>query len=107
MKWCGKQNARAGEDHEAPNFVPAVNCCFVFHLCLALSGGAVTAAAPATRRGYVQETLHVVTISDPYRWLEDQESTETRAWINQQNEYTHKLLDSWPGRARLEKRLSE
>ncbi|HKM46272.1 MAG TPA: prolyl oligopeptidase family serine peptidase, partial [Terriglobales bacterium] len=74
---------------------------------LAQSGGAVTAAAPATRRGDVQETLHGVTISDPYRWLEDQESTETRAWINQQNEYTHKLLDSWPGRARLEKRLSE
>ena len=74
---------------------------------LAQSAGAVTAAAPATRRGDVQETLHGVAISDPYRWLEDQESTETRAWINQQNEYTHKLLDSWPGRERLEKRLSE
>ncbi len=74
---------------------------------LAQSAGAVTAATPATRRGDLQETLHGVTISDPYRWLEDQESPETRAWINQQNEYTHKLLDSWPGRERLEKRLAE
>jgi prolyl oligopeptidase len=74
---------------------------------LAQSAGAITAAAPATRRGDVQETLHGVTISDPYRWLEDQTAPETRAWINQQNEYTHKLLDSWPGRGRLEKRLAE
>ena len=66
----------------------------------------VTSAPPATRRGDVQETLHGVTVSDPYCWLEDQESPETRAWINQQNDYTHKLLDSLPGRDRLEQRVS-
>jgi prolyl oligopeptidase len=77
------------------NFAPAQNA------------GAVTTAPPATRRGDVQETLHGVTISDPYRWLEDQNSPETRAWITQQNEHTHKLLDGWPGRERLEKRLAE
>lgn len=64
-------------------------------------------APPPTRRDNVQETLHGVTISDPYRWLEDQNSPETRAWITQQNEYTHTLLDAWPGRARLEKRQVE
>jgi len=74
---------------------------------LAQSADAVTAAPPATHRGDVQETLHGVMVSDPYRWLEDQNSPETRAWINQENEYTHKLLDSWPGRERLEKRLAE
>lgn len=74
---------------------------------LAQNASAITAALPATRRGDVQETLHGVTVPDPYRWLEDQDSPETRAWINQENEYTHKLLDSWPGRERLEKRLSE
>ena len=73
---------------------------------LGQSADSVTAAPPATRRGDVQETLHGVTVSDPYRWLEDQQSAETRAWINQQNEYTHKLLDSLPGREQLEKRMS-
>ncbi len=73
---------------------------------LGQSAGPVTAAPPATRRGDVQETLHGVTVSDPYRWLEDQDSTETRAWINQQNEYTHKLLDGLPGRGQLEQRVS-
>jgi len=74
---------------------------------LAQTGNSATAAPPATRRGDVQETLHGVTVSDPYRWLEDQDSAETRAWINAQNEYTHKLLDSLPGRAGLERRVSE
>ena len=74
---------------------------------LGQSAAPVLSGAPATRRGDAQETLHGVTVSDPYRWLEDQESAETRAWIMQQNEYTHKRLDSWPGRGRLEERLAE
>jgi prolyl oligopeptidase len=74
---------------------------------LAQSAGATAGKPPATNRGDVQETLHGVTIADPYRWLEDQNSPETRTWITQQNEYTHKLLDSWPGRERLQTRLAE
>ncbi len=76
-------------------------------IAFAQNGDPTAPAPPTTRRGDVQETLHGVTISDPFRWLEDQESPETRAWINQQNEYTHKLLDSLPGREQLEKRESE
>jgi prolyl oligopeptidase len=76
-------------------------------LALAQSASASAAAPPTARRGDVQETLQGVTVADPYRWLEDQESPETRAWIIQENEYTHKFLDSWPGRERLEKRISE
>lgn len=68
---------------------------------------AAPAAPPPSRQGDVRETLHGVTVADPYRWLEDQQSAETRAWITQQNEYAHKLLDKWPGRERLEKRLAE
>jgi prolyl oligopeptidase len=71
------------------------------------SSDGATTAPPTTHAGDVQETLHGVTVADPYRWLEDQDSAETRAWINQENQYTHKVLDSWPGRERLEKRLSE
>jgi len=63
--------------------------------------------SPATRRDDVQEVLHGTTISDPYRWLEDQNSPETRAWITEQNNYTHSLLDSLPGRSALENRLAE
>jgi prolyl oligopeptidase len=62
---------------------------------------------PPTARRNVQETLHGVTIADPYRWLEDQQSPETRQWITAQNAYTHTLLDEWPGRAALEKRVAQ
>jgi prolyl oligopeptidase len=61
---------------------------------------------PPARREDVQETLHGVTITDPYRWLEDQNSPETRAWITAENAYTHTQLDSWPGRSALEKRIT-
>ena len=76
-------------------------------LAFAQSAGTTAAAPPATRRGDVQENLYGVAVSDPYRWLEDQQSPETRAWITSQNEYTHKLLDNWPGRERLEGRITE
>ncbi|HEU5234481.1 MAG TPA: hypothetical protein VFU50_16595 [Terriglobales bacterium] len=62
---------------------------------------------PDTRRDNVMETMHGVAISDPYRWLEDQESPETRKWIKQQNDYTHGLLDARPGRDRLQSRFAE
>ena len=52
---------------------------------------------PKTRVDNVTETLHGVTIADPYRWLEDQDSPETRAWIDEQNRYTQSVIGSLPG----------
>lgn len=62
---------------------------------------------PSTRHDDVQETLHGVAVVDPYRWLEDQDSPETRSWIAAENSYTHARLDGWPGRSLLEKRIAE
>src|SRR5437016_5034974 len=62
---------------------------------------------PVTRRDNVTETLHGVEITDPYRWLEDQDSPETRAWIDAQNAYTKSTLSQWSGRAAVERRLTE
>ena len=63
--------------------------------------------APATRVDNVTETLHGVTITDPYRWLEDQDSPETRAWIKTQNEYTASKLGSLPVRDHIKARLTQ
>ena len=57
---------------------------------------------PPTERREVVETLHGVEIRDPYRWLEDQEAPETRAWIETQNAYTDTLLQPLPRRDELE-----
>jgi prolyl oligopeptidase len=61
--------------------------------------------APATRRDDVVDTLHGVAIADPYRWLEDGSSEETRAWTAAQNARTDAILCTIPGRAALEARL--
>jgi prolyl oligopeptidase len=62
---------------------------------------------PATRVDNFREVMHGVEIIDPYRWLEEQDSPETRAWIDAQNKYTHSLLDELPSRPLIQKRLSE
>ncbi len=61
---------------------------------------------PATRTDEVKETLHGVEIADPYRWLEDQTSPETRAWIEAQNACTESVLRKLPGREELSTRLT-
>src|SRR5258707_7688172 len=67
----------------------------------------LAAPVPKTRTDNVTETVHGVTIRDPYRWLEDQQSPETRAWIDTQNAYTRSVLDPLPGRAAISKRLED
>ncbi len=63
--------------------------------------------APPTRTDNVKERLHGVEVTDPYRWLEDQNSPETRAWIDAQNKFTQSLIGHLPGREAIEKRLGE
>src|SRR5438477_445851 len=64
------------------------------------------ALPPSAPRHEVVETLHGVKISDPYRWLEDQHSSETRGWIEAENRYTRSILGALPGRGRLEQQIS-
>lgn len=76
-------------------------------MCLPQIGGQRRPAPPSTRTDDVREVLHGVEIIDPYRWLEDQESSETRAWIDAQNQYSQAILGRLPGRELLKKRLTE
>jgi prolyl oligopeptidase len=67
----------------------------------------VVPAPPSTARDAVVENLHGVKISDPYRWLEDQQSPQTRAWIEMQNKHTQSILSTLPGRDTLEQQVSD
>src|SRR5207249_6080636 len=55
----------------------------------------------------VTEIFHGVPVTDPYRWLEDQDSPRTRAWIEEQTRYARAYLDSIPGRERIRERIRE
>ncbi|HEX9166454.1 MAG TPA: prolyl oligopeptidase family serine peptidase [Gemmatimonadales bacterium] len=62
---------------------------------------------PATRAVDHVDTYHGVRVADPYRWLEDDNSAETAAWVQAQNEVTFAYLRGLPQREPLRKRLTE
>jgi prolyl oligopeptidase len=62
---------------------------------------------PPTRRESLVETLHGVPVADPYRWLEDDHSAETTAWVAAQNALTDAYLEAIPARTRLHQRMTE
>jgi prolyl oligopeptidase len=72
----------------------------------ALAWSAARISPPPTRADNVTETLHGVKIIDPYRWLEDQDSPETRAWIDSQSKFARGYLDPLPGRSALRARIA-
>ena len=55
---------------------------------------------PAARRDDTVETLHGTEVPDPYRWLEDPHSDETKTWVAAQNVLTDEILAACPGRRR-------
>src|SRR6266581_4487997 len=62
---------------------------------------------PPTPIEPVTDVLHGVPITDPYRWLEEQNSPRTRKWLEEQTAYTRAYLDAIPGRERIRKRVSD
>ncbi|HEV7780117.1 MAG TPA: prolyl oligopeptidase family serine peptidase [Chitinophagaceae bacterium] len=62
---------------------------------------------PETKKGDVKEDYHGTQVADPYRWLEDDNSDETKAWVKAQNKVTMDYLNSLPDREKIKKRLEE
>jgi prolyl oligopeptidase len=60
---------------------------------------------PHTRRDAVVDTLHGVSVPDPYRWLEDGDDPEVQQWVADQNRYTRSALDAIPDRGIWHERL--
>jgi prolyl oligopeptidase len=77
---------------------------------LAFSLAATLASAqtpPPTAAHPVTDTLHGTAITDNYRWLEDQNSPETRAWLDAQIQYTQAFLSRIPVREKVKQRLEQ
>ncbi len=62
---------------------------------------------PETARGDVVDNYHGTEVPDPYRWLEDDMSEETAAWVQAQNEVTFAFLESIPFRDAVKDRMTE
>jgi len=62
---------------------------------------------PETKRVDVVDDYFGTKVADPYRWLEDDNSEETKAWVKAENEVTFKYLKKIKARKKIEKRLTE
>jgi prolyl oligopeptidase len=64
-------------------------------------------AYPETKKVEVVDDYFGTKVPDPYRWLEDETSPETKAWVEDQNRLTFGYLDKIPYREKLKARLTE
>ncbi len=79
-----------------------------------LSVGSLNAAEPmkitypeARKDSAVVDDYHGTLVKDPYRWLEDDNSAETKAWVSAENAVTQKFLKAIPQRGEIRDRLEK
>lgn len=60
-----------------------------------------------TKKKNIVDDFHGTLVEDPYRWLEDPESTNTKEWVQAQNNRTEKYLSSYSNRDLIKNRLTE
>ena len=90
---------------------------FSNRICLAafvagLAVGSIAAeptrfAYPETKKIEQVDDYSGVKVPDPYRWLEDDNSDETKAWVQAQNKITFDYLGKIPERESIKRRLTE
>ncbi|MGB1210145.1 prolyl oligopeptidase [Lacinutrix venerupis] len=67
----------------------------------------ITLNYPETQKTDTVDTYFGTEVKDPYRWLEDDRSEETMAWVKAQNKTTYGYLDNIPFRNELKDRLTK
>lgn len=68
---------------------------------------AVPMQYPTTAKTNAARDYHGTQVSDPYAWLEDDQSAETASWVDAQNKVTYGYLHNLPGRETLAKRYEQ
>lgn len=62
---------------------------------------------PETKKGETVDVYFDTNVNDPYRWLEDDRSAETAAWVKEENKVTYGYLEQIPFRDELKNRLEK
>lgn len=62
---------------------------------------------PESRKENVVDDYFGTKVSDPYRWLEDDNSAETKAWVQEQNKVTQQYISQIPYRNQIRDRIRE
>src|SRR5512145_2123403 len=78
--------------------------------CVAILAPVIAAAAvnyPPSKTVEHVDDYHGTKVADPYRWLEELDSADTKAWVAAQNALTDSVVAQIPERARIKQRLTE
>src|SRR5262249_60473355 len=62
---------------------------------------------PQAKKADQVDDYHGTKVADPYRWLEDPDSEETRAWVEAENKATFAFLEAIPAREAIKRRVTE
>lgn len=62
---------------------------------------------PVTKKTDQADDYFGTKVSDPYRWLENDTSAETKKWVEEQNKVTNEYLSKIPFRDKIKKRMAE
>jgi len=62
---------------------------------------------PDTKKENVVDDYNGAKVEDPYRWLEDDNSEQTKAWVKEENKVTLDYLSRIPYRDKVKKRIEE
>jgi prolyl oligopeptidase len=62
---------------------------------------------PVAKKSDQVDDYHGIKVADPYRWLEDLDSQETRSWVEAENKVTFAFLESIPARSAIKERLTK
>ena len=85
----------------------AAHAAIIGAVLLAAPAGAQPTSYPATRKIEHMDDYHGTKVADPYRWLEDETSPETAAWVEAQNAVTFPYLERIPFRKQLLDRVTQ
>ena len=64
-------------------------------------------AYPETKKTATVDTYFGTEVNDPYRWLEDDKSEETAAWVKEENKVTFDYLSKIPFRNKIKERMEK
>lgn len=90
-----------------PFYPPTRFALIVCFLVIGVTQQMIKPNYPPARKADQVDDYHGVKVADPYRWLEDLDSEETRKWVEAQNKLSFGFLDSIPARTTVKDRLTK